>query len=474
MKDKSPLLNELQLLVNECIKSNLNRPETKFMRSIAELVNKESSLIPQLAEILRLKLIETKLPVSQYLLLDLIEYTTCRCGPALHKEYNAKSFLKAINTVLKNQELTNDVKEKALYLIQFWVRYFKDDTVTYKNFPWYFNNIKNMNIPFPADVESPYERMKPADMFKNNHIRESQVDISEFNKKQLKLYKDLNIVLDSIEVANTMIDENEFIGLTDVILHIEGMETKLKNLPARLKKANEDFLHRYTIAILKDIEATKKRHKLLKNNKSTPQFKSKTRDVVIGYKREESKNFNDYKLKLESEYTIPEEKPQMRSESEILVHRTNENHNKGFDQIGNYFYKDESSKDDKDLESDFLGFDMSNNTGNTSNVKNPIDKQPRLAPKDIDLLDLNTINPEQQKEVQNMIKFGIQNDQNRIDLDFTEELEKKDHNKVNATEHKKLYVPNDEIKFEKPGDQVKGTKVEYDPFSDIGDFDLLK
>ena len=474
MTDKSANLKELEFLINECIDSSLSKPETKCMRSIAELLNKDPSLVTPYSETLKTKLIEIKLPVSQYLLLDLIEYTTCRCGPSLHKEYNSKNFLKAINAVLKSAELTNDVKEKALYVIQFWTRYFKDDELTYKNFPWYYNSIKSMKIPFPEDVESPYERARPFDISRSNNIRESQVDVSEFNKKQLKLFKDLNIVIDSVTVANTMIDEKELVGLADVIIHIEGMEQKLKGLPAKLRKSNEDLLYKYTLAILDDMETTRKRYKLLKDNKDTPVFKSKTRGVIISHKRENDTASNYYRPNFENEFRIPEEKPQIRAESEIIVQKKTQPIKKGFDQIGNYFYPDSSpDKTKSDFESDFLGFDVSNNLGNTSDIKSPANKQPKMAPKDIDLLDLNTITAEQQKEVQNMVKFGIQNNPNHIDLDFTEETDKKDKNKGITSENKNVYVPQDMLKFEKPENKGINGKVEYDPFSDIGEFDLL-
>lgn len=50
-------------------------------------------------------------------LLELIEYTTVNSGRALHNEYNNQMFLKVINTIFNQRDLSKDVRDKTLFLI---------------------------------------------------------------------------------------------------------------------------------------------------------------------------------------------------------------------------------------------------------------------------------------------------------------------------------------------------------------------
>lgn len=461
---RSAILNELQILSKDATNPKHTKPQTRSLRAIAEILNNEDSLIPDFIDMIKRKIVDYNFPVTQYLLLDLIEYTTCRCGPALFAEYNSKSFLKVINTVLKNEDIGDDVKEKALYLVQFWARFFEKDKSTYKNFAWYKNCVESMGIPFPQDTESPYERARPFDSKSRLNLRESQVDVTEFNKKQLKLFKDLETVIDSMKVANSMIDEGERAGLNDVIGYLDGVEVKLKTLVSKLRRSNEDFLYRYTLAIIEDIDATRIRQKLLQNNKEAQEFKSRVREIILIFKRENNTLISSIQSKLGRSISphnqkkspiLPESTVIIKARNDTNKHDSNHN-NKNYSQTG-----------DKDLEDDFLGFDMSNNIGDDrSRSTSPIPHKINVLSKEMDLLDLNTITPEQQKKVQQMIK--PQSYKNDACFDFTIE----DNNHSNHYKPKVEDRPESDIKFEK---NVKKEELKpvYDPFSDIGDFDLL-
>lgn len=70
------------------LKTDLNR-----FKRISEIVNLRSSNGKELAKLLRQKIQAAKHPRSLLMVLELLEYTTCRCGMPLHSEYNDKAFL---------------------------------------------------------------------------------------------------------------------------------------------------------------------------------------------------------------------------------------------------------------------------------------------------------------------------------------------------------------------------------------------
>ena len=480
MSSSQKKAKELRAYVKEAINSKHNKPATKIYKKIIDSMNSDKTLIPPFIEVLKAQLSNFKDSQSLYLLFDLIEYSTCRCGEELHLEYNSKSFLKEINSAFGNPGLTNEVKEKALYLVQFWKRFFKEDTVKFKNFPWYYTNIKSKGIPFPADTESPYEHLKVLDVSEAVNLKESQMDVSDLNKKQLKLFNDLNIVVDNIKVANTMIDEKENAGLQDVIMHLNGMEKKMKGLPKKLQKSNEEFLYKYLMAILDDISATKLRYKRFKDNKPVPKFTTFTKSVIKEYKQSISNVGSNLSSEEsdEDDFVIQKESMKQESDNNLYGKPSNNKKKSGFDNIGNEFYINEVNpqyeSNTRKEEDDFLGYDMSMNQ--TSNIKPKTQtnfKKEQPLGNDLDLLDLATITEDKAKEVQNMIKFGVQNDQNHMDMDFTAPKKTSQPADIINVKEQKPYVPQDVLKFEKVENQVHKDKPEYDPFGDINDFDLL-
>ena len=74
------------------------------------------------------------------------------------------------------------------------------------------------------------------------------------------MLKDLNVVKDNIKVANELIDNKERDVVPQIVKTLQKMEIKLMQLPDILNKENEDFLYKFTLALIQDIENTKQRH----------------------------------------------------------------------------------------------------------------------------------------------------------------------------------------------------------------------
>ena len=480
MSSSQKKAKELKAYIKEAISSKNTKPATKLYKKIVDNLNSDKNLIPPFVDVVKAQMANFKDSQSQFYLLDLIEYSTCRCGEELHLQYNSKSFLKEINGIFGNSNLTNETKEKALYVVQFWKRFFEEDPVKFKNFPWYYNNIKGKGIPFPEDTESPYEHLKVLDVSEAANLKESQMYVSDLNKKQLKLFNDLNIVMDNIKVANTMIDQKEHAGLQDVVMHVSGMEKKMKGLPKKLQKSNEEFLYKYLIAILDDISATKMRYKKFKESKPVPKFTTYTKYVIKEYKqsiRNVGSNISSDSSD-DEDFVIKQESMKEKKNTNLYGKPTEPKKKSGFDNIGNEFYINEVNPDmesnARKEQSDFLAYDLSMNQ--TSNIKsNPQTNFKKEKPlgNDLDLLDLATITEDKAKEVQNMIKFGVQNDQNHMDMDFTAPKKTSQPSDIINVQESKPYVPQDILKFEKVENKVHKDKAEYDPFGDINDFDLL-
>lgn len=50
------------------------------------------------------------------MLLELLEFLTCRCTRKMHTEFNNKAFLQSINSIFNRKLLSSDIKS-----IGFWV-----------------------------------------------------------------------------------------------------------------------------------------------------------------------------------------------------------------------------------------------------------------------------------------------------------------------------------------------------------------
>lgn len=87
--------------------------------------------------------------------LELIEYCTCVGDDIFYEEINKKDFLQSINGIFTQKIISNELKEKAFYIIQFLARHFANST-KYTNFVQYYRLVESKGVKFPPYSESPY------------------------------------------------------------------------------------------------------------------------------------------------------------------------------------------------------------------------------------------------------------------------------------------------------------------------------
>lgn len=181
-------------------------------------------------------------------------------------------------------------------MIQFWNIYFEDQKDLLPNFSWYYNVIKSKNVEFPPITVSPYTQTKTEQKISRNpnlpidysdeEIVEynrsnskksrknveaiSYIDTSEFNEKKIKLYNDLLVVLENIELTNSIINnKGDKEILKTMILNLNQMENKFESLKNKLESAGEVELHEFTDDLLKEIMVVYKRSNSYTNNRSS-------------------------------------------------------------------------------------------------------------------------------------------------------------------------------------------------------------
>lgn len=300
-------LHELEKLVNESTSSTLLKPDPTRLARIAALVNSKPSLPAEYAKLLRAKLSSTRHARSQLLLLEQIEFATCRCGAELHQEFHSRNFLKAIHGVFGMQNLSPEVKEKAFYLIQFWEHFFEKQADDFPNFAEYAEQIRNKGgVEFPEFKKSPYElekndkrdsksRVNKAEvsknvvMFEQERVPEQPKSNSQYNynkddethltPKQQKLLKDLKVVEENIMLFNELIDERDLENSKTVKDNLDVMISKLSSLPDKLSSAQDEMLKNYVLALLTDVSNSQARFSALKGKKPIPPFNGLAENV---------------------------------------------------------------------------------------------------------------------------------------------------------------------------------------------------
>lgn len=363
---------ELEKLVNEATSQTLLKPDINRLKRISEIINSRSTMPKPFVNLIKTKLSSAKHPKSQLLLLELIEYTTCKCGQTLHNEYNSKSFLQIINSIFNQRNLADEVKDKALWLIQFWERFFDSKKDILGNFAWYYNNISKRGIPFPPfknsihfDPNSVVKAPQGSNQYQPNDYAPStnqrvvgMAFLDNLDEREKKLYKDLNVVLENIKVANSMIDEKDMSAIDDVMVNIKSMEKKLLALPDKLSQAKEDFLYKFCMAIIEDIGVTIDRHYRLVSKLTIPKFASKSDQVVEDAKNKPIEvpnlpNFPDYKTNNEETGFGGFDAP--------LSKQPQQHQNDPFSQVQNTYYNQPAQNDN-------LLIDTSDPFGGNNNV----------------------------------------------------------------------------------------------------------
>jgi hypothetical protein len=314
MESNIKIMTELEKLLKTVTSNTAIKPDVAKYHRIAQLLNSKTNIPKEFVKRLKTKLATAKHPKSQYLILDLIEYTTCKCTIHLHNEYNSKVFLQQINAIFNKRNLVDNVRNKALFLVQFWNNYFMDKSDILNNFGQYYTSIVKKGISFPDKRNSDYHNINEApvkgieiqDNTRNNvnvergnsgsnnfdqgnTDQKAEMDTSEFTDKQKKLFKDLNVVAENVGLANSMLDREEYDGLQEIMENVFTMESKLKMLPAKLQKAGEDFLYSFSNALLADIASTRDRCSSLQNGMGSGHFQSRTQQVIRNYSKQDEK-----------------------------------------------------------------------------------------------------------------------------------------------------------------------------------------
>ena len=106
------LLKELETLTKSATSSTLIKPNLTKFAKICKLVNSSSSVPKEYVKILRTMVSSVRNIRSQKMLLQLLEYLTCRCTRKFHVELNSKIFLKAINSIFNRKILNQQIKSK--------------------------------------------------------------------------------------------------------------------------------------------------------------------------------------------------------------------------------------------------------------------------------------------------------------------------------------------------------------------------
>lgn len=267
----------IERMTKEALSSPQSQPDLIKYLAVANQLNSDPFSIKDFITILKTKLAQDNTPKTRLLTLELIEYTSCLCSSQLISEFNRKSFLQHINLLLSDNHLDPYVKLKGLSLIQFFKSHFANKTSEFPNFAWYHKNILNRGIKLPPSEPSPYTNTSITQVSSNTHPK---TIVSSFTERQEKLFKDLLVVVENTNLANSMIDEKEAVATNEVMFNLKVMEKKLLTLPDKLMTAKEDFLYRFSMAVIEDIGVTIDRHYRLTSKLSVPKFNSKCRKLV--------------------------------------------------------------------------------------------------------------------------------------------------------------------------------------------------
>lgn len=96
------------------------------------------------------------------------------------------------------------------------------------------------------------------------------LDLSGFNEKKRKLYQDLLVVLENIELTNSIMNEKGDAEILKTMLgNLNQMENKFDALKKKLKISGERELFGFTDDLLKEIMKIYKRANIFSKNRKT-------------------------------------------------------------------------------------------------------------------------------------------------------------------------------------------------------------
>lgn len=307
-------LMELERLVNESTSTTTLKPDLQRFGRIAQIINSKTTIPKEFSRLLKSKLASSKHPRTQMMVLEMIEFTTCKCGSALHNEFNSRQFLTSIHSIFAQPNLSEEVRDKALSLIQFWDEFFESRKDVFPNFSEYYANIqKRGGVTFPSRQKSPYDSIEgqqarsaqgqvsapraqvvqQIDPFYTQGFAQTEEvsapvvskprainPVDSFTPKQQKLFKDLKVVEENTNLLNDLVTSKELETAAQVKDTVEAMGGKLKSLPDKLTHANDEFLLRYVRALLTDVQTSLLRYQALKSRKFVPEYVSEVAKVL--------------------------------------------------------------------------------------------------------------------------------------------------------------------------------------------------
>lgn len=487
METQIKVIGELDKLLKESTSTTVLKPDISRFQRMAELINSKPTIPKEFVKLLKSRLAAAKHPKSQYLLLDLIEYTTCKCNIHLHNEYNSKVFLQQINAIFNQKMLTDEVRDKALFLIQFWHSFFISKADVLSSFSEYYNNIKKRGVQFPAKTQSDYfsaneSPVKGAVIENRNQTYNvgpivmaqdnNSFDTSLFTDKQKKLWNDLNVVVDNVVLANSLIDAKEWESLEEVMANLEAMERKLQMLPDKLQKADEEFLCNFAQALLNDLATSKNRYLAFNQGVRPEPFDSKTNAAIRKYN---NANKNTIIVSDKDDYGFISKDPAPKPSSNNIGfndfgddgfgmpsnNNTNKISSKGFDDISNDF--------GPDIRAPYAQTDPFGAPESDFNFNNP--KAQKNLKNDFDLLDLDA-KPELKNQ---QLTFGSSPvNKTPFDMDFTSDVQRQPVPVETAfgiqPNKGTKFNPTGDVKFDKGDILFDDEPVHHDPFSNITDF----
>jgi hypothetical protein len=103
-------VKELEKLTKAATSSTLLKVDLAKFESISKLINSSSQIPKEYIKVLKSRVTSERNIRSQKMLLELLEFLTCKCDRKFHSELNSKAFLQAINSIFNRKLLNNEIK----------------------------------------------------------------------------------------------------------------------------------------------------------------------------------------------------------------------------------------------------------------------------------------------------------------------------------------------------------------------------
>lgn len=126
---------------------------------------------------------------------------------------------------------------------------------------------RKRTLPINYSDEDVGSRARPRKM---QTFSDDYLDLSDFNEKKKKLYRDLLVVLENIELTNSIINEKGDEEILKTMLgNLNQMEGKFEALKKKLKMSGERELFSFTSDLLQEIMKIYKRANTFSKNRKT-------------------------------------------------------------------------------------------------------------------------------------------------------------------------------------------------------------